>query len=591
VGVAVVSGLLMTGGAYIAAGGLTYGFAATWAAFTALSAVSKALSPKPSMGSGVSGTTVMIRQATPSRKIAYGRTRIGGAICYLDGTGTDNEYLHLVMAVSSRKIDAYEAMYFNDEKVWENGSFLSDWGNFATLATYDGTQTTADANLVAASSGWSSTAVGFGTAYAYVRLQQSAEKFPRGLPNISFVVRGKPVYDPQKDSTSSYYDASLGVNTHRLNDETTWEWTQNPALIIADYMADARYSIGEDYNALNPSYLDEAQSLADSQIALDGGGTQARYAMDAVVDTANTPRDNLESMLTSLNGRLVPSGGQYYLSGAAYQTPTVTIDESILVDAISVQTKNSVRNLFNAVKGVYLSSEENYIATDYPSVISASYSVEDGEPLYLELPLPFTTNNVRAQQLAKMSLLESRQQVSVTLPMNMSGLLLKAGDTFKLSNDRFGWTEKVFQVLDYDLSLGSDGMLVVNVSAIETDSTIYDWTTTDQTAFTPATPINLPVPAGQISYNDIVHNSDVLSSSQVLLVGYHYHIDTAGQTFTLPTANVGESIGISVEDFADTELDPNGAKILGETDVRVVNKEDIGFDMLYTGTAYGWIIK
>jgi hypothetical protein len=190
-----------------------------------------------------------------------------------------------------------------------------------------------------------------------------------------------------------------------------------------------------------------------------------------------------------------------------------------------------------------------------------------------------------------MSLLESRQQVSVTLPMNMSGLLLKAGDTFKLSNDRFGWTEKVFQVLDYDLSLGSDGMLVVNVSAIETDSTIYDWTTTDQTAFTPATPINLPVPAGQISYNDIVHNSDVLSSSQVLLVGYHYHIDTAGQTFTLPTANVGESIGISVEDFADTELDPNGAKILGETDVRVVNKEDIGFDMLYTGTAYGWIIK
>jgi len=475
--------------------------------------------------------------------------------------------------------------------VWENGSFLSDWGDVATLATYDGTQTTADSNLVAASSGWNSTAIGHGTAYAYVRLEQSVEKFPRGLPNISFVVRGKPVYDPQKDSTNAYYDASLGVDTHRLNDDTTWEWSQNPALIIADYMADAKYSIGESYNLLNGAYLDAAQTLCDAQIDLDGGGTQSRYSIDAVIDTANTPRDNLESMLTSINGRLVPSGGQYYLSAAGYQVPTVDIDESMLVGAISVQTKNSIRNLFNAVKGVYLSSEENYIATDYPSVISSSYAVEDGEPLYLELPLPFTTNNVRAQRLARMSLLESRQQVSITLPMNLSGLLLKAGDTFKLSNERFGWTDKVFQVLDYDLNITSDGQLIVNVSAIETDSTIYDWTTADQTAFTPATPINLPVPTSQIPYNDIVHNADVLSSSQALLVGYHYHIDTSGQTFTLPSANVGESIGISVEDFADTELDPNGAKILGETDVRVVNKEDIGFDMLYTGTAYGWIIK
>ena len=590
-GVSVLAGLLATGGAAVATGGLAYGFFTTWAAFTALTAVSRALAPKPSLGSSVSGTTVMVREATPSRSIAYGRTRVGGKICYLDGTGTDNVYLHLVLAVSSKKIDAYEAMYFNEEKVWENGSFLSDWGDVATLATYDGTQTTADANLVAASSGWSSTAVGFGTAYAYVRLEQSSEKFPRGLPNISFVVRGKPVYDPQKDSTSAHYDALLGVNTHRLNDDTTWEWSQNPALIIADYMADAKYSIGESYTALNGAYLDAAQALCNTQVALDGGGTQDRYALDAMIDTANTPRDNLESMLTTMNGRLVPSGGEYYLSGAAYQAPTVTIDESMLVGAISVQTKNSIRNLFNAVKGVYFSSEENYIATDYPSVISSSYAVEDGEPLYLELTLPFTTDNVRAQRLAKMALLESRQQVSITLPMNLSGLLLKAGDTFKLSNTRFGWTEKVFQVLDYDLSLGQDGQMIVNVSAIETDSTIYDWTTADQTEFTPATPINLPVPTGQIQYNDIVHNSDVLSSSQTLSVGYHYHIDTSGQTFTLPTANVGESIGISVEDFADTELDPNGAKILGETDIRVVNKEDIGFDMLYTGTAYGWVIK
>ena len=79
-GVSVLSGLLMTAGAAVTTGGLYYGFAATWAAFTALTAVSRALAPKPSSGSGVSGTTVMVRQSTPTRKIAYGRTRVGGAI-------------------------------------------------------------------------------------------------------------------------------------------------------------------------------------------------------------------------------------------------------------------------------------------------------------------------------------------------------------------------------------------------------------------------------------------------------------------------------------------------------------------------------
>jgi hypothetical protein len=59
----------------------------------------------------------------------------------------------------------------------------------------------------------------------------------------------------------------------------------------------------------------------------------------------------------------------------------------------------------------------------------------------------------------------------------------------------------------------------------------------------------------------------------------------------LPSATAGESIGISVADFTDTEIDPDGAKILGETDIRVINKARIGFDLLYTNATDGWIVK
>jgi hypothetical protein len=587
---AIIAGLITAAGALATEAIVAAAFLKTWAVFTVLAAVSQALAPKPSFGETISGTTVMSREATPSRKVVYGRTRVGGSIAYLDGTGTDNEFLHIVLLVSARKIDAYEAMYFNEEKVWENGSFIGTWGSYVTLSTNDGTQTTADSSLESASTDWTSTSVLNGIAYAYVRLKQSNEKFPRGLPNISFVVRGKPVYDPQKDSTSAYYDNSLGVDTHRLNDETTWEWSQNPALIEADYIADAKYGLGESYASINAASLDLAQTVCDELVTLTNNTTQTKYSLDGVVDTANTRRDNIEAMLSATNGRIVPSGGEYFISAADYVAPTVTIDESMLVGAVSTQTKNSMSNLFNAVKGVYLSSEENYVATDYPPVISSSYAVEDGEPLYLELGLAYTTNNVRAQQLAKMSLSESRQQISVTLPMNMSGLLLKAGDTFYLNNERFGWNQKVFQVLNYDFEVSNSGELVVSLNCIETESSIYDWSVSDQSAYVPAPSIDLPTPTGTIQYSDLAHDAIILTSSTTLEVGKNYHVSVSGLTLTLPSAAQGDTIIVSVAGFANTQIDPNGAKVLGETDTRIVNQPNRGFTLNYTGSAYGWAV-
>ena len=173
--VSLIAGLISAAGALATEMIVASAFLKTWAIFTALSAVSKALAPQPSFGATVSGTTVMSREATPSRKIVYGRTRVGGSIAYLDGTGTNNEYLHIVLLISARKIDGYEQMYFNEEKVWEFGvspdPFVGNWGDYVTLSTHNGTQTTADSTLVNASSSWTNTSVLNGIAYVYVRLK------------------------------------------------------------------------------------------------------------------------------------------------------------------------------------------------------------------------------------------------------------------------------------------------------------------------------------------------------------------------------------------------------------------------------------
>ena len=464
--VAAIAGIASAGGAVIAAGGFAaisgMAIAGAFALGAGLSIVSRALMPTPSMGAQMQGNSVTVREPAVSRKLIYGRARVGGSMVYLDSTGTDNEFLHLVVAVAGHAIDGFEEVWFNDTKIWD-GSFQGNWGSYVYLGFHDGTQTTADSTLVSASSGWTNDHKLLDTAYIYVRLKYDTDQFAQGLPNISTVVRGKKVYNPVTAITA---------------------WSQNPALCVFDYLKDTKYGLSESASNVNTTALIAAQSLCDEAVNLSPSGTQQRYVLDGVVDTANSRKDNIEAMLSSMGGKLIYSGGEYFIVGAEYVTPTVTVDESVLVGGLSVKTKQSRRSLYNGVKGVYLAEEENYTLADYPSLTSSTYSTEDGDPIYLDMPLPFTTNNVRAQRIAKIALLQSRQQTQITIPCNLAALKFKAGDNIKVTNAKMGWTEKLFEVTGYQLDISSDGAIIVNVDAIETASAIFDWDTSDQQDFT-----------------------------------------------------------------------------------------------------------
>ena len=92
----------------------------------------------------MSGTTTTVREPASTRTMVYGRARVGGSIVYLDSTGTDNEYMHMVIAVAGHAIDAYEEVWFNDEKIWDGGSYVGSWGSYVSISFKDGSQTTAD---------------------------------------------------------------------------------------------------------------------------------------------------------------------------------------------------------------------------------------------------------------------------------------------------------------------------------------------------------------------------------------------------------------------------------------------------------------
>mgnify|MGYP000143700856 CR=1 FL=1 len=470
-----------------------------WAAFAlgaGLSMVSRALMPKPDLGTQMGGRSVMTREAASSRKIIYGRARVGGNVVYLESTGTDNKYLWLVTAIAGHEIDAYEEVWFNDQKIWDGGSYVGNWGSYVSISFKDGSQTTADSGLVAASTKWTSNHKLLDTAYMVVKLTYDQEQFAQGLPNISTVVRGKKVLDPETSATA---------------------WSQNPALCIYDYLLDSKYGLAESASNILTSSINTAKDVCDETVALAAGGTQPRYTMDGVIDTADSIKANIENMTGAMIGRLIYSGGKFEIHAGEYVAPTVTIDESMMVGEISVQTKQSRRNAYNGVKGVFLSEDDNYILADYPAQISSTYATQDGDPIYLDMPLPYTVNNIRAQRIAKLALFRSRQQEAITIPCNLNAFKFKIGDNINVSNTRLGYSSKVFEVVGYSFGFSSDQM-VVNVEAIETASSIWDWTTSDEEVFlgagevdlydgtTAAAPTNLTVTADSYLADDGTFN-------------------------------------------------------------------------------------
>jgi len=482
--IAAVAGLASLGGAALAGAVTSFAVGVGYFALGAsMSAVSRALAPKPNLGVRMRGISQSTRNPAGSRKIIYGQIRAGGQVVFIDNSGDDNEFLHLVIAFATHEIESFEEFWFNDNKVWDGGSYQAGWGDYITITTFDGSQTAADSSLVADSSNWTNNHILNGIAYAHFKMQWDADQFPQGIPNISAVIKGKKVYDPRKDSTSSVYDSGLGVSTHRSNDSTTWQYSTNPALCIRDYLVDAKYGLGEDSSLIDLTALDAAADLSDEQVNLDPSGTQDRYQANGVIDTANAIKDNIEQLLSAMGGRLTYSSGKYYIDGAEYKTPTVTFTEADCISDIQTQTRQSRRNIYNGVKGIFVSEEKNYKVMDYPAQISSTYATEDGDPIFLDMPLPFVTNNTQAQRLAKIALLKSRQQVVINMAVNLKGLQVKVGDTIKVTNERLGYSEKVFDVIDYGLAINGEGSLGVNLQCIETASAVYDWTTGDQEDF------------------------------------------------------------------------------------------------------------
>jgi hypothetical protein len=403
--------------------------AAQFAVRAVLGYALNALSSKPKPTVDEYKANVNQLGAVLPQQVIYGETRVGGAIFYQALSDSDT-VLHRLIAFAGHEIDSYQELYINDQLVTIDGNGDVDFPTGApwdtvNLRLYTGTDDQeADTDLVDAVGEWTDACRARGVAYIVATFSDN-QAFQNGVPTVTATIRGKKVYDPRDGTTA---------------------WSNNPALCIRDYLL-ADYGLAEDTSNINDALFKIAADECDLSVS-----GSAKYTCNGAFTLDSSPEDIIRNLLSSMGGIFWNYAGQWAIQAAVYQTPELELTDSDLRGQLTVATRHSRRDNFNTVVGTYRGPDTYYQDDNYDEISSPFYIDEDnGIRSTSELPLKFTDTNNMAQRIALIYLRRNRQQITVQGSFGLKAMDLKIGDNVMLTNSHMGWSQKVFEVVDWRL--------------------------------------------------------------------------------------------------------------------------------------------
>ena len=436
----------------------------------AVMAGAQALSPSPKLPSfndftnEAQGRTQMIKQPTVPKRVIYGEVRVSGVLGFIESTN-DDKFLHMIILIAGHEVNSIGNVFINDTQVTldTNGNVTapSKYANKIRIKKHLGSDSqSADSDLISESNGkWTDQHRLRGIAYMYARLEFDRDAFPNGLPTISALVQGKKVFDPRTSTTA---------------------FSRNPALCVRDYLLDTRFGFGASTSEIDDTSFSSSANTCDEDITTSAGATVDRYTFNGTFESKGSPKNILSNMLTSCGGMTVYTNGKFVMKVAEYRSPSITLTEDDFRGSVTVQTKRSKRDNYNAVKGIFSPASNNFIASDYPAFTSSTFQAEDGgQQQFLDMDLPFTTESNTAQRLAKIALFRNRQQVTLAGLCSLKAFQLNVGDSVNITLSKFGFSSKVFEIAEWSLTIFNDDTnspaLGVNLVMRETNSAVYDF--------------------------------------------------------------------------------------------------------------------
>ncbi|WP_230385780.1 phage tail tip fiber protein [Pseudomonas putida] len=383
-----------------------------------------------------------LRSSKAAARYVLGRVSTGGVLAWGQeqaGDQTDGEWLHMVYVLSEGEIDGLEDIFLGEEVVQAYGEHAS-----YELVT---NPTQVNAFLKANSPDWRDTQIGRGLSFVRLSFKYSAEKYPSGIPDVRFVLRGRrDIYDP-RTGTAGY--------------------SENTALHILWFLRN-RCGVPDD-EIVFASFANSA-SVCDEMLANADGSTSARYRSGCVIGADESRTQVMQKLEAACGGKLIRVGGRWMLQVGAYYGPyDFEITEDMVIGTVTGSTEPTNDSAINTVRGTFVDPAQAWAETDYPEVSVSEWVVADGGEAAETLSFSYVSNPYQAQRLANIELRRRRAGGTLSIPMNFMGYNCRPGRSVKVNLPSLNIVGE-FIVTDWSMSADSG----CNVSVAQNEPAIFD---------------------------------------------------------------------------------------------------------------------
>ncbi len=458
--------------------------------------------PKPSDGQQ------NVRIAVGSRQRHYGIVHTGGQVSFLDSTnGTLGKAVTLGTGLES---DILEHR-INDKVVTLDGSGTvteDSYHGAIHIHTRPGDpDQTSIAELTAIFPEWTADHRQRGCALAVlicdpVKQEHFSEVFNGRLPDYTQVRKAARCYDPRKDSNAviGLDEAGapiMGVGAHRLNDATTWEWTDNGPLVTADYFAHPD-GYGGGFENVNWTNIAQEADIADEQVLTVTGESIARWRIWASYGLATEKRQQvLANMLKAIDGFCwQDADGKFNLMAGRFEEPDITVtDDHIL--AMSATLGADAARQVSAVKVLYTEAaigyrEQESATIDNPEVVDDPSTDPQAVEAY------YIPAHNQAARVGKIVVRQLGERWHITARLNLYGLNLLGRRFVRLTSATLGITA-AFKVDAVKLHL-VDCAVEATLAEVKAEDWNFDAASEEGTpplgpGAAPA-PVTIPAPTG-----------------------------------------------------------------------------------------------
>ncbi|CAI3796843.1 hypothetical protein GLGCALEP_01655 [Pseudomonas sp. MM221] len=338
-------------------------------------------------------------------RFILGRASTGGVLAWIQeqpGDQASGEWLHIVYVLSEGAIAGVDQIYVDERPLSELGE------NATSEVIIDPAQV--NAFLLANCPDWRQEQIGRGLSFVRLSFKYDAEKFPSGIPDVRFVVRGRrDIYDPRNGSSG---------------------YSANTALLILWYLRN-RCGIPDD-EIIFQSFA-SAANVSDEAVGGPDGTVTPRYFAGAVIGADEKRNTVLDNLLSACAGTLIRVGGRWSLQVGAYYGPAdFTINEDMVIGTVEGTTEVSNSDAINTMRGTFVDPAQAWAETDYPEVAIQDWITADGGELAESQSFAYVTDAYLAQRLANISLRRRRSGGSVSMPLNFNGYNCRPGRAVKV---------------------------------------------------------------------------------------------------------------------------------------------------------------